>query len=64
MEDYEKYFEYLKDLRRKGIKNQFGAIHHLQAEFKLSYEDAKKIIVEWNKNLHSQIRLLYPHVGI
>jgi hypothetical protein len=41
--------EFLLYLRDSGQTNMWGAAPYLQAEFGLSYEDAKAILVEWIK---------------
>lgn len=44
------YYDYLEDLRDSGETNMWGAAPFLQREFGISYEDAKKILVEWIKS--------------
>ena len=41
--------EYLQKIRREGITTKIGAIMYLQKEFKISYEEAKKIVEDWNR---------------
>ncbi len=45
-----KYWIFLEKLRRSGVTNMYGAAPYLQAEFDLSYEEAKQILINWMKN--------------
>lgn len=49
MKEAREYFQYLKQLRSAGIKTVMGATYHLQKDFDLSYEEARKILSEWNR---------------
>jgi hypothetical protein len=41
------YFEYLVRLRDSGETNMWGAAPYLQAEFGVSRQEAKDILVAW-----------------
>lgn len=41
--------EYLQKIRREGITTKVGAILYLQKDFKISHEEAKKIVEDWNR---------------
>lgn len=45
-----KYYKYLEKLRKSGITNMFEAHTHLEEEFNLYMDDAKKILISWMKN--------------
>ena len=47
MENLEKYFEYLEQLRRSGITNMFGATIYLEQDFDLTHDEAKRILLAW-----------------
>ena len=44
-----KYIKYLTNMRQKGIVTKIGIIPYLQRDFNLTYDQAKKIVEEWNK---------------
>ena len=43
----EEYLDYLDKLRESGITNMFGAAPYLQAEFDLTKQEAKDVLVYW-----------------
>jgi hypothetical protein len=43
----DEHYDYLMHLRDSGETNMWGAAPYIQEEFDVSYEDAKKILVEW-----------------
>lgn len=45
-----KYWLYLETLRKTGVTNMWGAAPYIQEEFGVSYEEAKKILMDWIKN--------------
>lgn len=47
---YNKYFDWLEDLRRSGITNMFGAVPYLQTRFKLSEQSATNVLSYWMQN--------------
>lgn len=49
-EDWEDYYLYLEDLRCLGVINMYGATPYLQAEFGLTEEFARKILINWMHN--------------
>lgn len=44
------YWVYLENLRRSGVTNMYGAGPYLQAEFGLSRQEARDILIDWMKN--------------
>ena len=48
-QEYEKYFEWLDDLRRSGITNMFGARPYLQNEFGFDQKEATAVLSLWMK---------------
>lgn len=53
-----KYYQYLEDLRQSGIVNMYGSVPYLQAEFDLSFNDAKEILMSWMRNYDEIIEYL------
>ena len=48
---YNKYFDWLEDLRKSGITNMFGAVPYLQARFsELSEQSATNVLSYWMQN--------------
>ena len=45
-----KYWIYLKNLKRSSKTNIFGAAKCLMREFELSNNEANEILVDWMKN--------------
>lgn len=45
-----KYWIFLERLRRSGVTNMYGAGSWLEAEFGLSRNEARKVLVDWMKN--------------
>ena len=43
----EEYLYYLDVLKESGITNMFGATPYLQAEFDLTKQEAKDVLVYW-----------------
>jgi hypothetical protein len=43
----DEHYDYLMWLRDSGETNMWFAAPYIQKEFDVSYEDAKKILVEW-----------------
>lgn len=43
----EEHKEYLDRLRDTGITNMYFATDHLMNKFRIMYEDAKAILIEW-----------------
>lgn len=51
---HENYKQILEELRLSGITNMFGATPFLEARFKLSKEEARKILADWMKNYNKE----------
>lgn len=41
------YFDYLVELRDRGVTNMYAAGPYLEDEFDLSRSEAKKVLVSW-----------------
>lgn len=54
MKTTNKYWLFLEELRLSGITNMFGATPFLEARFKLSKEEARKILADWMKNYNKE----------
>ena len=48
--DKETVFDYLDGLRESGVTNMYGAGAYLEAEFGMSADDAKKLLLEWMRS--------------
>ena len=48
--EWEKYYQYLEELRSSGECNMFGAVPYLREEFQLSREEASDILANWMEN--------------
>lgn len=46
-EDKDRYFSFLNDLKKAGVKDVEQAFSRLQTEFKLSEDDASAVLTEW-----------------
>jgi len=42
---------YLNELRGSGVTNMYGAVPYLIAEFDISKQEAKAILIEWMKTI-------------
>ena len=49
-----KYWIYLKQLRRSGVTNMFGVTPYLQKEFGLSHKEAVEILANWMENYNRE----------
>ena len=47
MEDQQKHFDYLDELRESGVTNMFGAGPYLAKEFGLEEGEARRIVSAW-----------------
>jgi len=47
MDENEKYYQYLDNLRDSGVTNMFGAATWLADEFDIEIKEARKILVGW-----------------
>lgn len=45
--EFEKYFDFLDDLRESGVTNMFGASPYLVEEFGVDKSTAQRILIEW-----------------
>lgn len=45
--EFERYFEYLDQLRESGVTNMFGATPYLIEEFGVDKSTARRILTEW-----------------
>lgn len=45
--EFDKYFDYLDDLRESGVTNMFGASPYLVKEFGIDRGTAQRILIEW-----------------
>ena len=50
----DKYWLYLEQLRQSGVTNMYGATPYLQKEFKLSHNEAKKVLTDWMSNYNKE----------
>lgn len=50
----ERMFEYLDNVRSSGITNMFGATTYVQAEFGLTKQEAKDVLVEWMQTFNAR----------
>lgn len=49
MADKQKYFDYLENLRKSGVRNMWAATPYLAEKFGISENEAGDILVEWIK---------------
>ena len=47
MEDQQKHFDYLDELRESGVTNMFGAGPYLAKAFNLEEGEARRIVSAW-----------------
>ena len=47
--EWQKYYDYLDELRESGVTNMFGAGPYLQHEFDVDKKEAKEIVLTWMK---------------
>ena len=47
MEDNQKYYDFLIELRDSGVTNMWGAAPYLAEAFGMSKQEAGKILVSW-----------------
>ena len=47
MKELKIYFDYLDKLRESGKTNMFGATVYLEQDFDMTYDEAKRILVQW-----------------
>lgn len=45
-----KYWIFLEKLRRSGVTNMYGAAPYIEAEFDVSPEKAKSILIDWMRH--------------
>jgi len=48
-ESWNKYFEFLDDVRDSGVTNMFGASEYLEQNFNLNHMDAIVVLTLWMK---------------
>lgn len=49
-ESRKEYYEFLEELRKSGVTNMWGAAPFLEAEFDISSQEARDILLDWIKN--------------
>lgn len=50
----EVYFEYLDDLKERGVTDMFGAIPYLEEQFNISKHDANQALKRWMETLNER----------
>ena len=47
-------FDYLNELRERGVTNMFGAAPYLADEFLLDIKEAREVLTKWTKNFNRE----------